>query len=319
MTPRPERWSAGRWPRLARQIGALWLASSCVLLPAQAAFQCPEPPPLDAVVADPATPHARGLLWKIARAGRPDSFLYGTVHLADPAIAKPSPAVLAALGQARIFGLEVLFDEATLGRVAGSMRAAPPGNLGSAASGAMLREVEKRLAAYGVDADSARRLKPWAAWTTLGLPPSQATAGEALDLRLLAQARQAGLEVFGLETLEEQVAVFDAMPLPDQLALLQDILCFADAQQAELAATIAAWQREDLAWLLAQGRQQASPAVQALMKRLLEDRNVILAERLLPRLQQGGVFAAVGAAHLPGSDGVLARLARAGFAVSRVQ
>lgn len=269
-------------------------------------------------MADPATPFAQGLLWKITRPGIPDSFLYGTVHLADPAVATPSPAVLSALRQARAFGLEVLFDEATLARVAASMQAAPPGNLGSAAGSATLREAEKRLAAYGVDAAGARRLKPWAAWTTLGLPPSQASAGEPLDLRLLALARQAGLEVFGLETLEEQVAVFDAMSLPDQLTLLQDALCFADAQQAELAATLAAWQREDLGWLLAQGRQQASPVVQALMKRLLEDRNATLAQRLLPRLQQGGVFAAVGAAHLPGNEGVLARLATAGFEVSRV-
>ena len=302
-----------------RTLGAWWLAWCSALLPAQAALQCPAPPPLDAVVADPSTPYAHGLLWKIAKAGAPDSFLYGTVHLADPALATPSPVVLAALRGARVFGLEVLFDEATLGRIAASMQAAAPNNLGSTASSATLREAEKRLAAYGVDAASARRLKPWAAWTTLGLPPSQATAGEALDLRLLALARQSGLEAFGLETLEEQVAVFDAMSLPDQLALLQDILCFTDAQQAELAATIAAWQREDLAWLLAQGRQQASPAVQSLMQRLLEDRNATLAQRLLPRLQQGGVFTAMGAAHLPGSDGVLARVARAGYTVSPVR
>ena len=318
MTTRPPD-TRKRRGAFARALGC-WLLAGCgVALPARASLQCPPPPAAEAVVADPATPYAQGLLWKITKAGARDSFVYGSIHLADPAIAAPSPAVLEALRAARAFGLEVLFDDATLARVAGSMQAPPPGNLGSAASGEMLREAERRLAVYGVDPASARQLKPWAAWTTLGLPPSQASAGEPLDLRLLAQAREAGVEPFGLETLDEQVAVFDAIPLPDQLALLQDALCFADAAREELAATIAAWQREDLAWLRAAGAQQASPAAARLMQRLLEDRNVHLAERLLPRLHQGGVFAVVGAAHLPGSDGVLARLARAGFAVSRAQ
>ena len=301
-------------PRWALAALLAWLGFA---MPAHATLDCPAPLPTDPVVANPTTAHAQGLLWKIDKAGVPSSFLYGTIHLADPAVATPSPSVLAALHVSRRFVLEVLFDEATLARVASSMQAAPPGNLGAAAGAALLREAEKRLAAYGVDAASAGRLKPWAAWTTLGLPPGQESTGEPLDLRLLSLAREAGLETFGLESLEEQVAVFDATPLPAQLALLQEALCFPDIQRAELAATVAAWQREDLAWLLALARQSRSPSEQALTRRLLDERNARMAGRLLPRLRDGGLFVAVGAAHLPGDDGLLAHIARAGYSVTR--
>ena len=40
-----------------------------------------------------------------------------------------------------------------------------------------------------------------------------------------------------------------------------------------------------------------------------------MAERLLPLLAKGGVFVAVGALHLPGADGLLARLKAAGFSL----
>jgi uncharacterized protein YbaP (TraB family) len=43
-----------------------------------------------------------------------------------------------------------------------------------------------------------------------------------------------------------------------------------------------------------------------------------MAARILPLLRDGGAFVAVGAAHLPGEEGVLARLESRGYTVSRV-
>ena len=297
---------------------ACWLLC-CHVLPAWAEADCPAAQATPPVVADPATPFGTGLLWKVQAGEAPPSFVYGTIHLADPSLAAPSAAVLDALRQSRVFGLEVLFDTETLLRVGASMRAAPGKGLGDAASPALLARVVPLLARYGVEAAAAHQLKPWAAWTTLALPPSQAGGGEPLDLRLLSLARDAGMPAFGLETLDEQVAVFDALSVQEQLALLQDAACHYGAQQAELAQAIAAWQREDLAWLLAQGQAADSPAADALGRRLLDERNVTLAERLLPKLRAGGVFVAVGAAHLPGSKGLLARFEHAGFTVRRMR
>ena len=310
---------------------ALWfrqtlrcLAAACWLfswgaLPAWAEADCPAAEATPTVVADPATPFGTGLLWEVQADEAPPSFVYGTIHLADPLLAAPSAAALAALRQSSQFALEVLFDTETLLRVGASMRAAPGKGLGDAASPALLKRVLPLLATYGVDAAAARQLKPWAVWTTLSLPPSQASGGEPLDLRLLSLARAAGMRAFGLETLEEQVAVFDALSLQEQLALLEDAACHYGAQQAALAQAVAAWQREDLAWLLAQGQAGGSQAADALGRRLLDERNVTLAERLLPKLRAGGVFVAVGAAHLPGREGLLARFERAGLTVRRVR
>jgi uncharacterized protein YbaP (TraB family) len=39
---------------------------------------------------------------------------------------------------------------------------------------------------------------------------------------------------------------------------------------------------------------------------------------MLPRFDEGGAFIAIGAAHLPGENGVLALLERRGYSVARL-
>ena len=53
-------------------------------------------------------------------------------------------------------------------------------------------------------------------------------------------------------------------------------------------------------------------------RRLVDERNVRMAERAEPRLREGGAFIAVGALHLYGSGGMLSLLERRGWRVTRI-
>src|SRR6478609_1847616 len=52
-----------------------------------------------------ATVNTEALLWKIENGDRPPSYLFGTVHLTDDRISEHSPALLAALAEARLLVL----------------------------------------------------------------------------------------------------------------------------------------------------------------------------------------------------------------------
>lgn len=297
------RWALTLWL-------ALWLGTALA-----APLQCP-PPPATAAATTTVGPYRQGLLWQLRAPSGAVSHLFGTIHLALPEVASPSAAVRAALQASRSFGMEVLFDEETLLAVGGSVVAAPGKALADRAEPALRERAIALLAAYGVDAGTAGRLKPWAAWTTLALPPGQ--QGLPLDLVLMGEAEAAGLERFGIETLAEQTALFDHLPPADELELLRAAVCHYDQQAAERETLVQAWRKRDLAALYAAATREDSPAGARLLQRMLHERNASMAARLLPRLAEGGAFVAVGALHLPGPDGLLARFAAAGYAVKAV-
>src|SRR3546814_16960027 len=54
-----------------------------------------------------------------------------------------------------------------------------------------------------------------------------------------------------------------------------------------------------------EGRIEKEPAARAYKKAFLDDRNHRMVERLVPLLERGKAFVAVGAAHLPGEEGMM--------------
>ena len=63
---------------------------------------------------------------------------------------------------------------------------------------------------------------------------------------------------------------------------------------------------------------QEQKSAEAFLRRLIDDRNVHMIERMLPRLKQGAAFIAIGALHLPGEKGILQLLTERGYTVSVV-
>jgi len=295
---------------------ARWLVAWLVLVwaaPAFAAGALDCAPRQSRAVAELPAAHRTGLLWEVRSPNGAVGHLYGTIHLADAKVTALSPQLQRILDASARFGMEVLFDAATLTTLAQSMWATDGGGLADALDGSLYARTVELLAPYGIDRATAAALKPWAAYTTLSLPPTQ--DGPPLDLKLMTIAQQAGKPLFGIETLTEQLAVFETLGVGDQIALLQETVCHYDAQQRDMQRLIAAYARRDLAALHREALRYESPAQARLMATLLDARNARMAERLLPRFAEPGTFAAVGALHLPGSGGLLERFVAAGFRV----
>jgi uncharacterized protein YbaP (TraB family) len=172
----------------------------------------------------------------------------------------------------------------------------------------------------GIPTQSLTKLKPWAAYMILSTPPAK--TGQVLDLLLYEKATHEGKNLCGIETAEEQVAVFEQTPLADQLSLLRELVSDPQSVDIQVRKMIPLYLQHDLAGLLAISTEATDATAEerngseAFLKRLIDDRNQRMLERLLPRLGEGATFIAVGALHLPGHLGLLQLLADRGYMVS---
>jgi uncharacterized protein YbaP (TraB family) len=263
------------------------------------------------------TARQRGLLWEIGRAGQPAGYLFGTIHSEDSAVLTLPAPVQQAFDAAEKVVLEVQLDMDAMLFSSQVMLLGEGRRLSEITGKDLFQQVARAIQTRGIPEIVLDRMKPWAVAVTLSMPAPE--SGEVLDMRLYQQALQAGKQVVGLESIREQLAVFDDMPESKQVVLLQDAVDNfpeLDAMHREL---LDAWMRRDLAALMAINTAAMQAGDQELAEefqdRLIVRRNKRMAERLLPYLQEGKVFVAVGALHLPGETGLLNLLEQRGYTV----
>jgi uncharacterized protein YbaP (TraB family) len=272
-----------------------------------------------ATAPESAARYAKGLLWKIESPGAAANHLFGTIHSDDPRVTALPEPVTRALDASGRFVMEAMMDGEALMRMAEVMFFTDERTLEQVIGKKLYEQTVKAMSARGLPLLGIEKQKPWTAMMALSMPPPR--TGEFLDLVLLARATQQNKPASGLESIAEQLAVFEGLPMPDQIALLEDAVRMQPELARELEALHKAYLARDLAAIVAISEKH-KPADERLyrdvMHRLLDQRNRRMAERLAPILKQGGAFVAVGAAHLPGEAGLLQQLEKAGYRVSVV-
>lgn len=256
-----------------------------------------------------------GLLWEISKPGTDPSYLFGTIHSEDPEVLQLAPPVRQAFEQSDSVVLEIMMDMDAMIFSSTAMLLMDGRTLSDLVGKSLFNKTAKAIQSRGIPEAVLERMKPWAAATTLSIPPPR--TGMMLDLHLYQQAQEAGKQLHGLETIEEQLAVFDSMPESDQIRMLRDAVGNLDEIDRMNEELLVLYKRRDLAGMMALSEhymKAGDPGVSRdLERRLIVDRNRLMAERMQPYLQAGNAFVAVGSLHLPGDQGLLNLLDRRGY------
>ena len=271
-------------------------------------------------------PYGQGLLWQIDGAGPAPSYLFGTMHTADEEVTALAPPVVDALERAQSLSLEVIMTPEAQMSLGFAMMLSDGRTLEQVVGPDLFQRAVTAGRPYGFGQDQFRLFKPWAVMTLLSLPPSevkrQAAGEKALDHRLQEAATQRGLALHGLEQIEEQIAMFNDMAEDDQIAMLDATIAQSDQVEVMFEKMRAAYldQNPALIFEMMQAQQTGvDPGlVETFTERLLDARNERMAERMQPRLAEGGAFVAVGALHLPGEGGILKLLEGQGYQLTRL-
>jgi len=280
-----------------------------------------------------ATPNGEGLFWRVTGKGEA-SYLFGTMHSADPDIATLKPELETAIRKTRTTVIEttdILDPEATartMGQIPQLTLLQNGDTLTSLVDPKFHTMLEKELDKRGMPIAMGNMLQPWIVSTMLSVPMCSFTAnsnGEGvLDAVIANTAKADGDQIVGLETIREQFEAMASLPMDFQISAIEAVL--ADDQYSLNALTTLKelYMKERIGYAMpfmaAISPESYSGENQAKFQEALVDiRNKRMVERLIPLLEEGSVLAAIGALHLPGETGMIALLEKKGFKLERIQ
>ena len=180
---------------------------------------------------------------------------------------------------------------------------------------------EEAAAAIDIPLDMLAQSEPWLAAMTIELMMLYRIGFNPMlgvEMTMLNRATADGKPVEGLETVDEQLAFLDGLPLEAQREMLLQTLDQGASLNESIDDIIGAWHRGDTAALAAQ-LLVSIEAQPELHEALLVDRNHRWTETILAWLDDDRDYLViVGALHLVGDAGVPALLADRGIGIQQL-
>ena len=259
----------------------------------------------------------KGLFWKLESPAGITSYLFGTIHTDDNRVADISPAV-----QAAIKNVDTFIMEAELSQDPSALM------MKQASLAEMITETEfeqvKALADFHVmHLDAAMQMKPWLLAVIFDLPKPQTPFAQ--DNLLMSKAEESGKKVLGIETAKEHFGVMDNFSIEEQLVMLRAVLKRTQTQKEQdferLLSAYIAGDSDKISALDEKitGGMLPKEIWVKMRTKLLDERNVVMAQRSIAAANEKPVFVAVGASHLAGENGLIAAFKKAGFKLSVLQ
>lgn len=265
----------------------------------------PPPPPAPQPTATP-------FLYEVTGHGA-TAYLFGTVHLPDRRVVTLPRAVEQAFDASDAVYTEIETTMKAELEVATASMLSDGRKLGDVLGAELAARFEARVekAGYGSQRGMFERFRPWAAASMLPLLPILADMARQppLDKMLFERAQEARKTVGGLETVAEQIGVFEGLSEAEQVTMVKETLDQLDRYEAAgrdaLEEMILAWLSGDpakLLDLLEEGFGADAALSQKLEARLVWERNRRLADRIHAKITAKPAhtaFFALGALHLP--------------------
>jgi uncharacterized protein YbaP (TraB family) len=137
------------------------------------------------------------------------------------------------------------------------------------------------------------------------------------EMSLEKIAKEKEMPVEGLETIEEQIALFDSIPMEDQVEMVMSSLRNADSSAAETQKLINAYLEQDID-ALHHYMQQSESNIETFEDDFLNKRNENWIPQIKKFVKKNKTFIAVGAGHLGGEKGVIELLRKEGYTLTPV-
>ncbi|MBK9192885.1 MAG: TraB/GumN family protein [Crocinitomicaceae bacterium] len=269
--------------------------------------------------ADQEIENGNSLLWKIEGNDCKTSYVFGTMHMIEPAYFKMSESLTE----------KIKTSEAIIMEVGGMPDPIAAMKMMSLDTGlvhdfftkdqlqVLLEFMDKKMntdpetfhTVYG-------KMKPFFILQAISQGFFSADA-VSYDLNIMGIAKQNNIPLIGLETIEEQLGFFDAIPANEMADLIMSSIENFDEEKKETQKLMKIYSEENVEKLIPIMKKQ-SPEFMKYEDIFLTDRNKNWIPKLKSEFSEKKCFVAVGAAHLFGDNGILQLLINEGYTVTAV-
>lgn len=276
-------------------------------------------------------------LWKVEGAEvKQPAYLFGTVHVGTGPASHLHPLAAKAFEEATSVHTEAPMDIATQMGAATQMMRKDGKTLSQSIGDDLMKQLDAELAAVN-PAFNAKLFEPMKTWAMALMVPMlklQLGGVKPLDMLLWEKAAKDGKKTAGMQSVAEQLSGFNDFKEEEQIIYLKETLRAVreDRQTGKdsLQALVDAYISGDMEKVQVEFNKSLKASLdgdnkelgERLMKKLLDDRNVIMADYIDATLKKSPEdvhsFAA-GTGHFMGDNSVRALLEKKGYKVTRVE
>ena len=265
---------------------------------------------------------AHSLFWQISGNGLTNaSYLYGTMHINDQRVFDFKPDVLRHFDAANALVLELNMD---------SINPLTVMNLMVMDSSITLSELlpEEDFSyvvnfiedSLSLPIEFVEQLQPMFISSFVSERSNKSDVKDALDVFFFKRGKLQDKNIVGLEKVQEQIDAFNSIPYEEQAKGLLELIKEEQSAQKANNSTEELIQHYldgnlDSLIIIATDLQESKFTNQSFEQIFLIDRNKIMTNRIVPIIKDQSAFIAIGAAHLPGKEGVIQLLREKGYTV----
>lgn len=260
------------------------------------------------------------LFWEISGNGLKDhSYLYGTMHTQDKRAFQFKEGVMDAFNHAETYAMELNMDSVDQAALLSKLIMDSTYSLKTLLTADEYTEVSDFFRdSLGQALFMFEKMQPLFTAQMVSLRDLEAQHTDALDIYFFKEAKKQKKQTIGLEKTIEQIDAFSAIPYELQAKGLVDAVTdYGKEGKLDMDTMIKYYTEGNLDKLLEMTTKDEEDKEMAKIFNdiFLVKRNYNMADRAEPYIKEGSTFIAVGAAHLPGEEGVIELLRKKGYKV----
>ncbi|MDQ3142909.1 MAG: TraB/GumN family protein [Bacteroidota bacterium] len=258
----------------------------------------------------------KSLLWSLEKDSHHFSYLFGTIHIHHEKIHPLTTSIFPFIKACDAFAAEIDIDQSSYEKVLPYLLLPDGETLIDVMNKKSFDKLVSILRkSFSISLEERKQLKPFVLAHEINLAMLGQVEGMSMDEVIWRMAKEENKRCFGLEDIWEHYKVLNEIPVQYQCKMLMNQISNLSKFKRQNKQLIKKYLASDIGFIYKFGRK----ALGKLKRKMLYDRNEIMATKIIEETRRQTTFFSCGTAHLDGKFGLLNLLKKQEYLVKPVR